>query len=198
MGRLRARGPRRSRSANHGERRARSPAASSCVTTIRSIHVCDPGTDARLSTSVTAGSGESHGAGHAEGPRGRAVRACRRGRRLRPPGVERESRAAIARLRQLPGVGEWTRNTSRCVCSREPDAFPAADIALLRSMADRRGCRPTPEALLARAERWRPWRARGAIPVDGHTREPRPSRGVIRLPAARGFFREELPKRAAG
>ena len=70
--------------------------------------------------------------------------------------------AAIARLRQLPGVGEWTAQYIAMRVLREPDAFPAADIALLRSMADRRGRRPTPEALLAHAERWRPWRAYAA------------------------------------
>ena len=70
--------------------------------------------------------------------------------------------AAIARLRQLPGVGEWTAQYIAMRVLREPDAFPAADIGLLRSMADRRGRRPTPEALLARAERWRPWRAYAA------------------------------------
>jgi len=45
---------------------------------------------------------------------------------------------------------------------REPDAFPAADIGLLRAMADADGLRPSPAALLARAEAWRPWRAYAA------------------------------------
>jgi AraC family transcriptional regulator, regulatory protein of adaptative response / DNA-3-methyladenine glycosylase II len=70
--------------------------------------------------------------------------------------------AAIARLRQLPGIGEWTAQYIAMRVLREPDAFPAADIGLLRAMADRRGRRPTPEVLLARAERWRPWRAYAA------------------------------------
>jgi AraC family transcriptional regulator of adaptative response / DNA-3-methyladenine glycosylase II len=46
---------------------------------------------------------------------------------------------------------------------REPDAFPAADIGLLRAMAAPGGARPTPAALLARAEAWRPWRAYAAL-----------------------------------
>jgi AraC family transcriptional regulator, regulatory protein of adaptative response / DNA-3-methyladenine glycosylase II len=45
---------------------------------------------------------------------------------------------------------------------REPDAFPAADIGLMRAMADAEGRRPSPGELLARAERWRPWRAYAA------------------------------------
>jgi AraC family transcriptional regulator of adaptative response / DNA-3-methyladenine glycosylase II len=46
---------------------------------------------------------------------------------------------------------------------REPDAFPAADIGLLRAMRDRNGVRPSPAALLAHAEQWRPWRAYAAL-----------------------------------
>jgi AraC family transcriptional regulator of adaptative response / DNA-3-methyladenine glycosylase II len=45
---------------------------------------------------------------------------------------------------------------------REPDAFPAADIGLLRAMAGADGTRPSAAALLARAEAWRPWRAYAA------------------------------------
>jgi AraC family transcriptional regulator, regulatory protein of adaptative response / DNA-3-methyladenine glycosylase II len=45
---------------------------------------------------------------------------------------------------------------------REPDAFPAADIGLMRAMATADGLRPTAAELLARAERWRPWRAYAA------------------------------------
>ena len=41
---------------------------------------------------------------------------------------------------------------------REPDAFPAADVGLLRAMADQAGGRPTPADMLLRAEAWRPWR----------------------------------------
>jgi AraC family transcriptional regulator of adaptative response / DNA-3-methyladenine glycosylase II len=36
---------------------------------------------------------------------------------------------AIAALRRLPGVGEWT---AKYIAMREPDAFPAADIGLMR------------------------------------------------------------------
>jgi len=46
---------------------------------------------------------------------------------------------------------------------REPDAFPAADVGLLRAMANEDGRRPSSAELLSRAERWRPWRAYAAL-----------------------------------
>jgi len=69
---------------------------------------------------------------------------------------------SIARLRAVPGVGEWTAQYIAVRALREPDAFPASDVGLLRAMAAGDGTRPTPAALLARAERWRPWRAYAA------------------------------------
>jgi len=70
---------------------------------------------------------------------------------------------AIAKLRALPGIGEWTAQYIAMRELREPDAFPAADIGLLRAMSDSDGRRPSPEQLLARAEAWRPWRAYAAL-----------------------------------
>jgi AraC family transcriptional regulator of adaptative response / DNA-3-methyladenine glycosylase II len=70
---------------------------------------------------------------------------------------------AILKLRALPGIGEWTAQYIAMRELREPDAFPAADIGLLRAMADAEGRRPSPDELLARAERWRPWRAYAAL-----------------------------------
>jgi AraC family transcriptional regulator, regulatory protein of adaptative response / DNA-3-methyladenine glycosylase II len=66
---------------------------------------------------------------------------------------------AIAKLRSLPGIGEWTAQYIAMRELREPDAFPAADIGLMRAMAGTDGVRPSPSGLLARAEAWRPWRA---------------------------------------
>ena len=70
--------------------------------------------------------------------------------------------SAITALKALPGVGEWTAQYIALRELREPDAFPQADIGLLRGMADGAGVRPTPAGLLARAEAWRPWRAYAA------------------------------------
>jgi AraC family transcriptional regulator of adaptative response / DNA-3-methyladenine glycosylase II len=71
--------------------------------------------------------------------------------------------AAISALTALPGVGEWTAQYIAMRALREPDAFPAADVGLLRALLDEAGSRPTPAALLARAEAWRPWRAYAAL-----------------------------------
>jgi AraC family transcriptional regulator of adaptative response / DNA-3-methyladenine glycosylase II len=70
---------------------------------------------------------------------------------------------AIVKLRSLPGIGEWTAQYIAMRELREPDAFPAADIGLLRAMASADGRRPSPSELLSRAERWRPWRAYAAL-----------------------------------
>ena len=70
---------------------------------------------------------------------------------------------AIVKLRSLPGIGEWTAQYIAMRELREPDAFPAADVGLLRALADADGRRPSPSELLSRAERWRPWRAYAAL-----------------------------------
>jgi AraC family transcriptional regulator of adaptative response / DNA-3-methyladenine glycosylase II len=79
---------------------------------------------------------------------------------IEPAGSYEET---IARLLALPGFGPWTAQYWALRALRDSDAFPAADVALLRSplVADK-GKRPTPKALLARAESWRPWRAYAA------------------------------------
>jgi AraC family transcriptional regulator of adaptative response / DNA-3-methyladenine glycosylase II len=69
----------------------------------------------------------------------------------------------VKRLRALPGIGEWTAQYIAMRQLREPDAFPAADVALIRALADADGVRPTADQLLARAEAWRPWRAYAAL-----------------------------------
>jgi len=70
--------------------------------------------------------------------------------------------AAVANLKALPGIGEWTAQYIAMRALRDPDAFPAADIGLLRAMAGPNGERLSPATLLARAEAWRPWRAYAA------------------------------------
>jgi AraC family transcriptional regulator of adaptative response / DNA-3-methyladenine glycosylase II len=69
---------------------------------------------------------------------------------------------AVQRLRSIRGVGEWTAQYIALRQLREPDAFPAADIGLLRAFADAEGRRPAATELLAQAEKWRPWRAYAA------------------------------------
>ncbi|MGH6971745.1 MAG: DNA-3-methyladenine glycosylase family protein, partial [Caulobacteraceae bacterium] len=78
-------------------------------------------------------------------------------------GPRRGLEEAVAALKALPGVGEWTAQYIAMRELREPDAFPAADVGLMRALADPRGRRPTPAELSARAEAWRPWRAYAAL-----------------------------------
>lgn len=76
--------------------------------------------------------------------------------------VEDGADALVARLCELPGIGPWTAQYITLRGFGEADAFPAADLGLLKA--------PTwgPEgigakALAKRAEAWRPWRAYAAI-----------------------------------
>ena len=69
---------------------------------------------------------------------------------------------AVRRLRAIRGVGEWTAQYIALRQLREPDAFPAADIGLMRALAAREGRTYTPSELLERANIWRPWRAYAA------------------------------------
>ncbi len=70
--------------------------------------------------------------------------------------------ASVARLRAVKGVGDWTAHYIALRAMRHPDAFPASDIGLLRGAAREMGERPSPAALLARAETWRPHRGYAA------------------------------------
>lgn len=78
---------------------------------------------------------------------------------FRPFGTIEE---AIARLRSIRGVGEWTAQYIALRAMREMDAFPATDIGLLRGAAKLDGVPSSSARLLDRAESWRPWRAYAA------------------------------------
>ena len=69
---------------------------------------------------------------------------------------------SVERLCSITGIGEWTAQYIALRALREPDAFPASDLALLRAAASGSGERPAPAQLLALAEPWRPWRAYAA------------------------------------
>jgi AraC family transcriptional regulator, regulatory protein of adaptative response / DNA-3-methyladenine glycosylase II len=68
----------------------------------------------------------------------------------------------VARLRTIRGIGEWTAQYIALRAIREPDAFPATDIGLLRGIASIDGEKSSSANLLNRAESWRPWRAYAA------------------------------------
>jgi len=69
---------------------------------------------------------------------------------------------AVRRLRTIRGVGEWTAQYIALRQLREPDAFPHADIGLIRALEKLESRPYTPAQLLARSEAWRPWRAYAA------------------------------------
>jgi AraC family transcriptional regulator of adaptative response / DNA-3-methyladenine glycosylase II len=77
--------------------------------------------------------------------------ACTRGESLE---------ATLGGLR-APGVGPWTAQVVAMRALREPDAFPAGDLALRRALGVG-GLPVTEEEARARAEAWRPWRAYAA------------------------------------
>lgn len=60
-------------------------------------------------------------------------------------------------LESLPGFGPWTREYLAIRLGREPDAFPASDLGLIRAAGVSK-----PAELLKIAERWRPYRAYAA------------------------------------
>ena len=63
-----------------------------------------------------------------------------------------------SRLRELPGIGDWTAQYISMRALSDPDAFPTGDLALLRatSLHNHR-------ELAQSSERWRPWRAYAAM-----------------------------------
>lgn len=69
---------------------------------------------------------------------------------------------AVRRLRTIRGVGEWTAQYIALRQLREPDAFPHADIGLIRALEKLESRPYTPAQLLARSKAWRPWRAYAA------------------------------------
>jgi AraC family transcriptional regulator of adaptative response / DNA-3-methyladenine glycosylase II len=70
--------------------------------------------------------------------------------------------AIVTRLKALPGIGDWTAQYIALRGLKHPDAFPASDLGILRALAGPDGRRPTPAAVAARAEAWRPYRAYAA------------------------------------
>lgn len=68
-------------------------------------------------------------------------------------------------LKSIKGIGDWTAQYVAMRCLKNPDAFPASDLGLIKAIE--RPLRVTPAKLLARAEEWRPWRAYAALLLWG-------------------------------
>lgn len=69
-----------------------------------------------------------------------------------------DSHALLAELRKIAGIGDWTAQYVAMRALGEPDAFPASDLGLLRSLGMENS-----RDLEERAEAWRPWRAYAAM-----------------------------------
>lgn len=63
----------------------------------------------------------------------------------------------------LKGIGEWTAQYVAMRSLKDPDAFPTADLGLLRAFDAPNRERMKPAELNARSEAWRPWRAYAAL-----------------------------------
>lgn len=87
-------------------------------------------------------------------------------------GPYRDLPSTVARLKSLPGIGEWTAHYIALRALREADAFPAADVGLMRALVPELGRRPSAAELLARAEAWRPWRAYAALHLWASLTDP--------------------------
>ncbi|MCO6057454.1 DNA-3-methyladenine glycosylase [Pseudomonas sp. MOB-449] len=70
--------------------------------------------------------------------------------------------ALADRLCALPGIGRWTAEYIALRAFGQPDAFPTADLGLLKSPLWGPGGISAKE-LASRAEQWRPWRAYAAV-----------------------------------
>ena len=71
------------------------------------------------------------------------------------PGVDIEK--TMQGLQALPGIGAWTAHYIAMRALGHPDAFPHADLGLMKALGLRK-----PGDMLAAAEPWRPWRAYAA------------------------------------
>jgi AraC family transcriptional regulator, regulatory protein of adaptative response / DNA-3-methyladenine glycosylase II len=99
---------------------------------------------------------------------------------------------SIARLRSIPGIGEWTAQYIALRGLHHPDAFPASDIGILRNAEHLFGKLLSPPQLLARSEQWRPWRGYAAqhlwsashlSPTPGQSRRRAAAAPALPMPA---------------
>jgi AraC family transcriptional regulator of adaptative response / DNA-3-methyladenine glycosylase II len=80
------------------------------------------------------------------------ARACASGSLVLAPGVDVED--TMHRLRQIPGIGEWTAQYVAMRALTWPDAFPHTDYGVKKALGE-----SSPSRVMTLAEGWRPWRA---------------------------------------
>ena len=73
-----------------------------------------------------------------------------------------DPRAAVARLIEIPGIGQWTAEYIAMRALKDPDGFPASDLGLLRAVSNISGPIGSKD-LENRSKVWRPWRAYAAM-----------------------------------
>lgn len=77
-----------------------------------------------------------------------------------PPGATLDD--AVARLKSVRGIGDWTAHYIALRALRFPDAFPAGDLGLQKA-ATGTAARLTERQLALRAHDWSPWRGYAAL-----------------------------------
>jgi AraC family transcriptional regulator of adaptative response / DNA-3-methyladenine glycosylase II len=66
--------------------------------------------------------------------------------------------SVMIKLKELPGIGEWTAQYVAMRALRWSDAFPESDLGILKALRTK-----TPTHAASLGERWRPWRAYAAM-----------------------------------
>ena len=75
--------------------------------------------------------------------------------------------STCAALTAIKGIGDWTAEYVSMRALKDPDAFPASDLGLLRAFDRPETERMKSGELKDRAEAWRPWRAYAALLIWG-------------------------------
>jgi AraC family transcriptional regulator of adaptative response / DNA-3-methyladenine glycosylase II len=97
--------------------------------------------------------------------------------------------AAVATLKSLPGIGDWTAQYIAMRALRWPDAFPAGDVALQKALGVDRGLSAARAAQAAEAasQAWKPWRSYAVIRAWSSLAAPDKPPGATTFVAARAY-----------
>jgi AraC family transcriptional regulator of adaptative response / DNA-3-methyladenine glycosylase II len=74
-----------------------------------------------------------------------------------------DAASALDQLLSVPGIGAWTAQYVAMRALRDPDAFPAGDLALRKNAPVPGPKPPSSRELEDYSQRWRPWRAYAAM-----------------------------------
>jgi DNA-3-methyladenine glycosylase II len=84
--------------------------------------------------------------------------------------ADADDEAAIATLTALPGIGRWSAEVYLMFCLGRPDIWPAGDLGIVLGVQYLLGLpeKPSPAAIVAAAEAWRPHRSAASLLVWSH------------------------------